>query len=156
MKWIALVVVSFSLLIASCESDTPKRKFELIISSDRGTTELLYILNEKSLNVYRITTDSFSNDTAFIFQSALNYTDTLSKIALLDVKSFSCSEQHALDAVYVKFGDDSTHVNVDPYVNHPVELDYAVRLINSIVDEDLRLNFIDMQGAIEQTDKHSM
>jgi hypothetical protein len=156
MKWTALLFAGIVMIITSCGSDTPKRGFELIISSDRGATELLYILSEKSLNVYRISSDSFTNDTAFIFQSALNYTDTLSKIALLDVKAFSCSEQHALDASYVKFINDSTNVNVDPYVNHPVELDYAVRLINSIVDEELQLTFLDMQGAIEQTDKHSM
>ncbi len=156
MKWFNTLIIFTALVFGSCGDDEPNREFELTISSDRGSNELYYILNEKSLHVYRITPDSLKNDTASIFQSVLNSTDTLSLIALLDVKSFSCKEQHALDARTVRFKNDSVDVLVDPNINHPKELDFAVRLINSIVSEELRLQFIDMQSAIEPTGKHSM
>jgi hypothetical protein len=152
----SLAALCICFLILSCGSDSAKKSFELTISADGAEQEILYVLNEKSLSVYHVTADSEKSDTCSILQSALNYTDTLEMIAHLDNKSFSCSEQHALLANSVRFQNDSTDFMVDPYVNHPKELDYAVRLINSIVSDDLHLQFIDMQGAIEPTNKHSM
>ena len=55
---------------------------------------------------------------AAVFQSVLSETDTLRMIGLLDVRSYSCPEQHLPDVQKIIFKNDSAAIPVDPNVNH--------------------------------------
>lgn len=137
------------LLLAACGNEKPVPHFQLTINTGNGTDSLQYQLSDTALTVLKLPRRSENKMAEVVFTGAVAGNDTLALIAKLDVKSHDCKEQHALAAIVVSFRNDSALMNVDPNVNHPKELDYAVRLINSLVPAAYRLEFIDMQQAIE-------
>lgn len=152
-----LLLFSFPLmlsLITSCSSDKAEKHFELSIEDYRADGSWMgYLLSDTVLNIRYSNIENNFRDTIIVFHAKLEDSDTLRLINNLDIQSYSCEEQHALDVWRVFFRNDSGLVQVDPNVNHPVELDYAVRLINSLVPADKQLEFMDVQPAIEPDGK---
>lgn len=115
---------------------------------------VLYNLTQDSLSVFIMNNENIRNDSA-VFRSAVK-SDSLAAIYFLNAKSYSCNEQHGLEDSDVQFVRNDTAYKVNPGVNHPKELDVAVRIINAHVPHEYRLTFEDLQPAIFQTDDHSM
>jgi len=150
--FITALVAGFTL--CNC-GDAPAPHFTMMISKSSGMEETRYYVTESSLLIVILSSDSAQRDSVAVFQSILNRTDTMDLIARMQPSSHSCAEQHALIADRVEYQNDSitNKVNIDPNVNHPVELDYMVRTINGIVPDEYQLQFIDMQPAIEPDGK---
>jgi hypothetical protein len=154
MKFLRLTFpVLICLFLAGC-SDKPAPHFELSIEDYQEDGSWIgYLLTDTALNVRYSNIQNDFKDTVVVFHSKIEDNDSLLLINNLDVRSYSCEEQHLLDVWRVFFRNDSGLVQVDPNVNHPVELDYAVRLINSLVPADKDLHFMDVQPAIEPDGK---
>lgn len=123
-------------------------------------TRVQYTLTNDSLSLRYLKNEILSFDTTMFevaliempeFTSAMH--DTISLIAKLDKKTYDCPEQHALTKCYVILIRNGKEEQIDPNINHPKELDYAIRTINSLVPEKYKLEFIDMQSAIEPDGK---
>ena len=145
-----------SLVFVSCSEESSVPTFKLNITAYHGGDTVYYCLSDSGLTLDihaspRIT--STTTTTSGLKYYPVSGQDSLQYIAGLDIKAYSCQEQHALMALDVVFTNDSGTVNVNPYVNHPKELDMAVRIINSLVEEKYRLKYEDVQRAIEPIDK---
>jgi hypothetical protein len=148
MKHIHLLVFSLSFLILSCR-DKPIPHFSLVIENVSGDTTTTYTLNDTSLLIQQQYALNGSASTVYFATIAKNYRDTLTQIAQMKVRSYSCSQQHALEATTITFTNDSGTVHITPNINHPKELDAAVRIFNTYAPAHLHLQFVDMQEAIE-------
>lgn len=129
-------------------------KFELVLTENAvdGFPLLRYTLTDSLLTITQL--DSGVSEKGQILQTIPVYMeDSLRFISPLDVKARDCREQHALEGFTVLFTRQDTTVHVDPNVNHPKELDYAIRLINRITEPKYHLHFTDMQTAIEPSGK---
>jgi len=145
-----------SLLFAfvSCGEDKPVQHFRLSIETKSERGSIIYDLSDTMLLVHELyDLDVMKTNSPAPQCFAVKGYDTLALIALLDMKTYDCKEQHVLDAISITFWNDTRHVAVDPNINHPKEIDYAVRLINSLVPPEYKLEFIDMQPAIEPDGK---
>ncbi len=154
-----LIAITF---FASCKNEAPRTEFKLMICSDTtlAGTRVQYILTNDSLSIRYLKNEILSFDTTMFevaliempeFTSAMQ--DTISLIAKLDKKTYDCPEQHALTKCYVILIRNGKGEQIDPNINHPKELDYAIRIINSLVPEKYKLEFVDMQSAIEPDGK---
>jgi|GEM_PF-1860304 len=146
-----------SAVLLSCnEKPVTKTEFVLNIQSEAYhlTKVTRYSLTQDSLKVYTINNTNLQLD-SIILQIAIS-DDSLPFVATLQPKSYSCNEQHGLEDAEVQFVRNDTAYKVNPGVNHPKELDVAVRIINTHVPQEYRLKFEDLQPAIFQTDDHSM
>jgi hypothetical protein len=150
-KLLSLAPVLFCVLM-SC-SDEPIPKFSLVMHTNYGDTTVTYTLTNSSITLEEHApqyTGDWKND----FHSVLlNEASTLSDIAVMDPKSYSCDEQHALAVYSITFTNDSGTFEINPNVNHPQEIDEAVRIFNQYAPENRKLRFEDMQPAIEPTGK---
>jgi hypothetical protein len=147
----------FAVLLISCRNESEKKRvFELVIQSEAYHLPKMtrYYVTHDSLKVYTMNASAFERDST-IMRIAITE-DSLGSIYLLNPKSYSCNEQHGLEDSDVQFVRNDTAYKVNPGVNHPKELDIAIRIINSHVPEAYRLKFEDLQPAIFQTDDHSM
>ena len=154
MKLFSGLIVLVVFALASCGKDDTVPAFRLEIRVDGPNGDLLYTLSDTGLVMIEYNVPLVDNESTEITSTyAVKELDTLRLISRLDPKAYNCPEQHALDAMNVTFTNDSGTVNVDPNINHPTELDYAVRLINSLVPPEYKLEFIDMQPAIEPDGK---
>lgn len=153
MKFLRYLLPLVLFSAASCREDTPIHHFELriVVWSDGGDYE--YKLTDSLLTIEEVSAANDSMRPKQIIKLSVLDNDSIRLIALLDEKSYGCKEQHALNVSYITFTNDSGGVDVDPNVNHPKELDYAVRLINSLVPAQYKLEFVDMQQAIEPDGK---
>jgi hypothetical protein len=113
-----------------------------------------YSITQDSLKVFSINSATLQQDSA-ITRIALT-DDSLKLIYVLDPESYSCNEQHGLEDSDVQFVRNDSVYKVTSGVNHPKELDIAVRIINAHVPREFRLEFEDLQPAIFQKDDHSM
>ncbi|MFM2018826.1 MAG: hypothetical protein RL007_2482 [Bacteroidota bacterium] len=147
----------FVVLLISCRNE-PEQKpvFELVIQSEAYHLPQMtrYYVTQDSLKVYTMNASSLKRDSAILLIPISE--DSLESIYLLNPKSYSCNEQHGLEDADVQFVRNDTAYKVNPGVNHPKELDVAVRIINAHVPHEYRLKFEDLQPAIFQTDNHSM
>jgi len=148
MKHIHLLLFSLAFLILSC-SDKPIPHFSLVIENVSGDTTTTYTLTDTSLLIQQQYALNGSASTVDFATIAKGNSDTLTQIARMKVRSYSCSQQHALIATNITFTNDSGTVHITPNINHPKELDAAVRIFNTYAPKNLQLEFIDMQEAIE-------
>lgn len=154
---ISTCLTLFIVLLISCRNESEKKHvFELVIQSEAYHLPKMtrYYVTQDSLKIYTINTSTLERDSA-ILRVALTE-DSLGSIYFLNPKSYSCNEQHGLEDADVQFVRNDTAYKVNPGVNHPKELDLAVRIINAHVPDEYRLTFEDLQPAIFQTDDHSM
>ena len=152
MKFSCVLFAAAVCMLSSC-SNEPVPHFSLVINTNHGDTLLTYTLTDTSITITE-TAPNYSGDWHNDFHSVmLNEEAALVKISKLQAKSYDCDEQHALMAHSVTFSNDSGTVNIDPNVNHPKEIDEAVRIFNEYVPGYRRLEFIDMQPAIEPDGK---
>lgn len=157
MKKLQLVIPFLFFVLFSCNEETsPVPHFELEINVNDDIVDVKYVLSDSGLKIIQYAPPIMSTvyDPQLFFK--VYPKDTLAMIAGMDIKSHDCREQHALDVSSVTFTNDSGSVVVDPNVNHPKELDYAIRMINAAVPPEYRLYFIDMQSAIEPSDKQEL
>jgi hypothetical protein len=150
-------LVLFVVLLISCRNESEQKPvFELVIQSEAYhlPKKTRYYVTQDSLKVFTMNKSTFNRDSA-ILRIALTE-DSLGSIYFLNPKSYTCNEQHGLEDTDVQFVRNDTAYNVIPGVNHPKELDIAIRIINSHVPDTYRLKFEDLQPAIFQTDDHSM
>lgn len=133
----------------SCGNNEPVRHFIATIDVSNGAGVIRYTLTDSSLEVMDVPGVVESRSSEMILHKLITDNDSLLLIANLDPKMHDCKEQHRLNAERFEFKNDSIHVMVDVNINHPKELDYAVRIINSMVPQQYKLEFIDMQEAIE-------
>lgn len=153
MKFFRYLIPAWLCLAISC-AEEKSQHFELSIEDYQEDGSWMgYFLSDTALNVRYSNIANNFKDTVLVFHSNVEDSDSLRLINNLDVRTYSCKEQHALDVWRVFFRNDSGLTQVDPNVNHPVELDYAVRLINSLVPADKQLEFMDVQPAIEPDGK---
>ena len=149
---IAFAIIAFT----ACGDETSSKPFTLEITSIKGCDTVIYMLSDSGLwlDIHHTcaVSDARTDDgtTRFYLVSGL---DSLKYIAELDIEAYSCQEQHALMVTKVVFTNDSGPVDVNPYSNHPKELDIAVRIINALVEENYRLHYEHVQSAIEPVDK---
>lgn len=147
----------FIVMLISCRNESEhKPVFELVIQSEDYHLPQMtrYYVTQDSLKVYTMNKSTLERDST-ILRVAITE-DSLELIYLLDPKSYTCNEQHGLEDAEVQFVRNDTAYKVNPGVNHPKELDVAVRIINTHVPQEYRLKFEDLQPAIFQTDDHSM
>lgn len=149
--WTFIVIAAGTLLFPACGDESSSdalSDYELQLDADTtgNVHPVDYILTKNTLKVI----DHAKTDTlVFAFPES----DTTILISRLDVRARDCEEQHALRGFIITFSRGDSTLNVDPNVNHPKELDYAIRLINSLVKEQYQLHFTDMQPAVEPRDK---
>lgn len=154
MKFLRLLVPVLLLAAISCGDNKPAQHFELSIEDYKEDGSwICYLLTDTALNIRYSPIENNFKDTVVVFHSGIKDNDSLQLLNQMDTRSYSCKEQHSLDVWRVFFRNDSGLVQIDPNVNHPLELDYAVRLINSLVPEDKQLEFMDVQPAIEPDGK---
>jgi hypothetical protein len=154
---ISICLAFFVVLLISCRNESEKKPvFELVIQSEAYHLPKMtrYYLTQDSLKVYTMNASAFERDSAILCIALTE--DSLGSIYLLNPKSYSCNEQHGLEDSDVQFVRNDTAYKVNPGVNHPKELDIAIRIINSHVPDIYRLKFEDLQPAIFQTDDHRM
>ena len=151
MKYLAALLPL--LILLSCGKEKPHSHFVLTINVPVGDGNMQYVLSDTSLDVI----DQPATNASRTSQSPLHYSivdnDSLALVAQLNAKSYSCREQHALIATDANFVKDSSRFFVTPGINHPKELDIAVRIINSLVPDEYKLQFEDMQRAGDPEDK---
>ena len=151
MKYFAPVFFIVMIVLTSCEEDQPPEHFRLDLRSDT--------LDDGQFYEYVLTDSSFQllfgkeDHQAQFIDTLIGNWDSLPLIAQLDIKAHDCREQHAVQNIYITFEKNGRTVVVDPNVNHPKELDIAVRIINQLSPPQFRLEFIDMQSAIEPGDR---
>jgi hypothetical protein len=145
--------IYFSCLGCGNESSVSEH-FELVIAADSRDQipALKYTLTDSVLTITELD-NALQTDVKILETIAIAGADSVQLIAWLDVKARDCREQHALQEYTIRFSHNDTAVHVDPNVNHPKELDIAVRLINRHVSPKYQLHFTDMQGAIEPDGK---
>ena len=147
----------FIVMLTSCRNEAEQKPvFELVIQSEDYHLPQMtrYYVTQDSLKVYTMNKSTLERDST-ILRVAITE-DSLTLIYLLNPKSYTCNEQHGLEDADVQFVRNDTAYKVNPGVNHPKELDVAIRIINTHVPQEYRLNFEDLQPAIFQTDDHSM
>jgi hypothetical protein len=150
MKLMKLLLPVLFCLAISCAEEKSQPHFELSIEDYQEDGSWMgYLLTDTSLNIRYSNIGNNFKDTIVVFHTKIENNDSLLLVNNLDIRSYSCEEQHLLDVWRVFFRNDSGLVQVDPNVNHPAELDYAVKLINSLVPADKQLEFMDVQPAIE-------
>lgn len=148
MKKLLPVLLCGLLMIVSCsEPPKPVPHFEMIIQTqNEDLIVTTYVLTDTSLDV-RLLSPLVANKN--VFHASIPDSDTIRLIAKLDPKWHNCPVQHAVEAGRISFKTDSLDTFFSPNVNHPKEFDYAVRMINSLVPGKMKIEFIDMQTAIE-------
>lgn len=147
--------ISFLMLlvfVAGCRAPQPRHHFLLTIEVPHGMSLWRYELSDTALHFIDMPGVAESRISVSIDTSIAD-NDSLQLVAKLDPKSFSCGEQHALAASAIYFENDSGHFAVTPGINHPKELDIAVRIINMLVPEGYKLHFEDMQRAGDPGEK---
>lgn len=152
MKILKFCIPLLFFVAASCTSDAIPH-FSLVMETTTGDTTIRYTLTDTSIMVQESSTlHGFAFSTSFEpIREA--YNDTLIQISKMKSKSYDCKEQHALLVSKITFTNDSGTVDIDPNINHPKEIDAAVRIFNRYIPEKYRLQFIDMQQAIEPNNK---
>lgn len=125
----------------------------LVMETSHGDTTITYTLSDTAIRVHATATASFYDWTIGFSNITEEYGDTLRQIAKMKAKSYDCREQHALLVDRITFTNDSGTVEIDPNVNHPKEIDAAVRIFNRYAPDEYFLWFIDMQPAIEPNGK---
>ncbi len=145
--WILVPVLT---LFASCSEEKPAQQFVLDIEVTTENGYLSYRLTNKFMDV---TVHDSTLENVFSIRRDVAENDTVKMIAAMYYRSHDCPVQHALNAEFIKFQSDSGQVMINPNINHPKELDYAVRMINSMLSDEYDLKFIDMQPAIEPDGK---
>lgn len=138
------------MFFASCAEEKPAQQFVLDIEVKTENGYLSYRLTNKCMDV---TVHDSTQENTFSIRRDVAENDTVKMIAAMYYRSYDCPVQHALDAEFIRFQSDSGQVMIDPNINHPKELDYAVRMINSMLSDEYDLRFIDMQPAIEPDGK---
>jgi hypothetical protein len=139
-------------LLMSCSSN-PVPHFTLVMTTTHGDTLLTYTLTDTSIMI-QDTAPNYRSEWSTLFEPVkLNEERTLKQISTMKARSYDCSEQHALAVSRIRFTNDSGTVDINPNVNHPKEIDEAVRIFNHYGPENRRLLFEDMQQAIEPDGK---
>lgn len=152
MKFLRIVIPVSLCLLASC-SDEPVPHFTVSMERTNGDTLITYTLSDTAIEITERAPDyegSWNNSFGTVL---LNEKNALRKIAGMKPKSFDCNEQHALVVDRITFDTDSLSTRIDPNVNHPKEIDEVVRIFNLYVPENRKLEFEDMQPAIEPNGK---
>ena len=146
---IIILIVTF----ASCGSDNHET-FELKITGPpRGqSVRVEYILTQDSL-IVKLNSDFNNIPDSILLSLNVSSDDSVQHVRFIDSNKFDCSEQHALLGCEITFKDAGKSIQIDGNINHPKELDYFVRLVNEVVEEQYQLRYIDMQPAIEPDGK---
>lgn len=150
----SVIILFIAIHITGCgeSGHTQDQQFLLTIQRYDGETNLIYDLTDTSLTVTQIRYPAQTD--SLICHIPISGNDSLLLVSKLDIKSRDCSEQHLLVCNTVSFSINNTLPRiVDPGVNHPKELDIAVRIINSYLSEKYRLFYLDEQRAIDEIEK---
>lgn len=153
MKKLFIPVIFLLCVILSCAGSKPVPHFTLNIVVPHESGPYVYELTDSALTIRDPHDPQGDIMGKELFHIEINDNDSLRLVAQMDIKSFDCRKQHALVASAITFITDSSTVNVSPGINHPKELDYAVDIINSLVPDEYKLMFEDMQRAGDPNEK---